>query len=148
MQEYVLTRSGEIPAKISGELIGSSASKNITTPAKESSARQWFTLDVYRTASGRFVAHIKYRAGSRLAREEACDVIEVAPSGERLLAQLQGINPSDNFVVGWPGDGHPDDNYGKDFRENDASVCRYAHIEWDNLLERSAHLFGAVEEIA
>ena len=148
MPDFYLTRSGESTAKITGEIIGSTESKNAATPARESSNRQWFTLDVYQTAGGTWVAHVKYRAGSRLAREEACDMVYTAPSGESLFHQLDTLDPVAEFVVGWPGDGHPDNNNGRDFRENDKSVCRYARIEWDSLLERSTHLFSTVEEIA
>lgn len=147
MPEYTLTRHREIPAKITGTLLGSSASRNYDMAEKESSSRQWFTLDVYKTESGIHVAHVKYRAGSRISREEPCDMVYTAPDGGSLLTRLNGLDPVAEFVVGWPGDGHPDENYGKDFRKQDQSVCRFAQSEWDNLLEKSQHLFGVVEEI-
>lgn len=147
MPEFILTRSSEIPAKITGTLVGSSASKNSEIPDRETSNRQWFTMDVYRLDSGTYVAHVKYRAGSRISREEPCDRVYTGPDGGSLLNSLQSLDPVVEFVVGWPGDGHPDQNHGRDFRKHDKSVCQYAEIEWENLLERSMHMFGVAEEI-
>jgi hypothetical protein len=148
MTDFILTRTSEPSAKITGELTGSAQSRNADSPTKESSNRQWFLVDVYRTTKGTFVAHVKYRAGSKLGREEPCDMVVVAPSGEVLFDKLKAIVASEEFVVGWPGDGMPEHNGGRDFTSHDASVCKFADLEWENLLERSSHLFTAVEEIA
>ena len=145
--QFILSRTGELPAKIDGSHKGTAESPNATLDAKESSGRQWFTLDVFCTVKGTWVAQVKYRAGSKIAREEPCDRVYVAPDAAALFGLLNNIDVVDEFVVGWPGDGAPEANRGRDFRKQDASVCAYAESEWGKLIERCAPLFGAAEEI-
>jgi hypothetical protein len=147
MPDFTLTRSGGIPVKFSGQLLGSVASGNTSTPNREASNRQWFEADLFSTDSGKFVAHVRYRAGSRIAREEPCDRVYIAATKEALDAQLAAVDPVEMFVVGWPDEGRPESNGGRDFRAQDASICKHAEYEWQGLLPKIVACLGIVETI-
>lgn len=151
MPQFTLTRTGLPPASLVGESLGSVSSINAGLRDRETSAVQWFVVDLYRTQAGTYVAHVQYRAGSRLGREHPVDRVWTAGSAEAILANLGAISAASEFVRGWPGAGEPDANRGKDFTAQHKSVCQYAGEQWRDVLGKLRGLLGfspvAAEEI-
>ncbi len=123
--EFILTRTDDPPAKITGEhLIALGSSNAANCGAK----KQWFTVDLYRTVAGTHVAHVKYRGGSGL-REEPIDCVYTGKTPAALMQRLDAVDTEDDFVTGWP-------HATGDFVARHATVCDYADKEYRDVLEK------------
>lgn len=140
MQRYTLNRTGETPATLTGVHLGTVSSSNAATPDRETSSKQWFTIDLYRTAAGTTVAHVQYRAGSKLGRETPVDCVE----SSRNAASLFDSIGEDDFVHGWPGEGSPDANRGRDFTSHHASVMQHGKQQLNEAVTAAMALLGTV----
>ncbi len=137
MQTYIITPTDSPPFQFNGDYLAEFASSNARLPDRESSSRQWFTIDVYRTMAGNHVAVVHYRAGSRLGREMPVDTVTFEPSAESLFDSLDQIEGS-SFVSGWPDNGDPASNRGRDFRRNDAQVRQHADDQYTEAINALA----------
>lgn len=150
MPEFTLERTDNIPAKITGQFIGTVSSANYAIPDRETSSKQWFVIDLYRTdARGTYVAHVHYRAGSKLGRENPIDRVVTAADPVGLIAALNAA-PITDYVTGWPEKGDPAANRGRDYRSNHANVMEYGESQFAEAIDAAELLLGAkppVEEI-
>ena len=150
MPEFTLERTDNIPAKIVGQIIGTVHSRNWHLPHKSDTSKQWFTIVFYRTdARGTYVAHVIYRAGSKLGRENPIDRVVTAADPVGLIAALNAA-PITDYVTGWPDKGHPAANRGRNFRSNHANVMEYGESQFAEAIDAAESLLGAkppVEEI-
>lgn len=128
MQRYTLNRTGETPATLTGVHLGTVSSSNASTPSKETTAKQWFIIDLYRTAAGTTVAHMQYRAGSKLGREVPVDRVLSSPEADKLITALYGLAITE-FITGWPGMGSADANRGRDYTSNYNSIREHGHLQ-------------------
>lgn len=147
-QEITLDRTGDRPATFRGELISSFKSTNASVADKDTSTKQWFVLDLYRTVTGTHIAHIRYRAGSKLGREVPKDVLYTAKSLTDLFDVVKMIPPADTFVT-------PRADISQRAPLEDAARwhetnCRYATKEFTDMLHKFSRYvtqFGGAEEI-
>jgi len=147
-QEITLDRTGDRPATFRGELVTSFKSSNASSVDKESGARQWFVLDLYRTAGGTHVAHIKYRAGSKIGRELPKDLLYTGKTLTDLFDVVKMLDPIAVFVTGREGFNQKADP--ADVARWHESTCRYATTEFTDMLHKfSRHVtqHGGAEEI-
>jgi len=126
MQEFILSRTDQPPAKITGTQIGIARSSNAAPVSGEipPGGRQAFWIVLYLLASAKIVAHVMYRAGSQLGREEPVDDVVVGVNAADLMAKLTALDGAE-FVTGWPEYGDPAVNRGKDYRPQHDSVMRH-----------------------
>jgi len=147
MQQIELPRTGSRPVMFTGEFIASFHSPNRDRADRETIARQWFVIDLYRTAAGTHVASIQYRAGAKLGRELPKDVIYTGGSLIELFDKVKVIDPAE-FVT-------PRTGISQRATEADAerwhnTACRYAKSEFDaviNKLSRHVTKEGGPEQI-
>lgn len=138
--EYILTRSNAPPAKLTGECLGQFRSSNADVPDAETAAKQWFLLDLYRTVAGTYVAHIRYRAGRKLRREQPLDVVYTDKSGAHLMMTLDGIDTEKTFVGGWPNSVYPE------YQERHRTCCEFAENQFADVLEQARKVLTPHEE--
>jgi hypothetical protein len=126
MPDFILSHTDNPPAKITGEQIGIARSSNAAPIPGElpPGGRQAFWIVLYRLASAKIVAHVMYRAGAQLGREEPVDDIIVGTDAADLLAKLATLDGAD-YVSGWPEFGEPAVNRGRDYRSQHESVMRH-----------------------
>jgi len=98
-QEITLNRTGDRPATIKGLLEKTFSSSNATAADRDSSAKQWFVIDLYQTAAGTHVAHIQYRAGSAVGYEEPKDVVHTGQTLVELFDKIKLIDPVAEFLT-------------------------------------------------
>ncbi len=146
--EITLERTGDRPATFKGTLTTSFKSSNATSVDKESSSRQWFVIDLYQTAAGTQVAHIQYRAGSKLGREQPKDLVYTGKTLLELFDLIKMIDPADTFVTGRAAasqKANPDDA-----ERWHATSCQYAKKEYTDTINKLSHYVtkvGGAEEI-
>lgn len=105
-------------------------------------------IDLYQTAAGTQVAHIQYRAGSKLGREDPKDVMHTGKTLLELFDKIKLIDPTIEFVTGRADisqKANPEDAA----RWHETS-CRYARKEYSDVLNKFSHhvtAVGGAEEI-
>lgn len=134
-QQFKITRTNAIPVTFTGRHVGSFESSNKSARNHQLS-RQWFETDVYTTVKGTWIANCRYRAGSNIRREAPVDLVLTAKSPAELGRSLESINPVQTFVTGWPGEGAPSENEGRDLTRNHQDVCRYAAEQWKDVVAK------------
>lgn len=137
--EFILTRTHQPPAKITGEKLAAIKSSNASLANVASSNRQWVLLDLYCTQAGTHVAHIQYRGGSRL-REQPVDYVCTGKTGAELMRKLDAIDTEEEFVTGWPNEVNPD------FIKRHETVCDYADLQYREVLEEARKVLTPNEE--
>lgn len=147
-RQITLERTGDRPVAFTGNLTKSFASPNATYAGKETSSRQWILIDLYQTIAGTQIAHIRYRAGSKLGREQPKDLVITGKTLVDLFDAVKLLDPVEAFVT-------PRDHISQKASPEDAvrwheTACRYAKSEFSSVLNKFSHhvtQHGGVEEI-
>ena len=147
MKEYVIDRTDGKPGKFTGTKLGEILSPNAQIPDRETTSRQWFTIDVYRTEKGTVIAHVKYDAGSKLGREQPVMEYYTAKDLTTLIEKLNAVAADEVFTTGWPGNGDPEENGGQDMRRNDSSVRHHANREFQAAVQQLRKLAPAGDDV-
>lgn len=102
-QEYFLQRSGLNPLKFTGTLIAYSSGKAIET--EDNPILRWHDIDLYRTASGKYVLHIQYFSDwegemnhSYVAEFDRKDAARIIRKYDP-VAYVEGFPPLDKYAM-------------------------------------------------
>lgn len=139
MKSITIERSSRRPLEFQGECLGTAASENGQRADRDTRTHQYFTAEIYRTDSGRYVANVHYRSSSKLGRECPVDDLFSSDSAIDLVFLLNGIDGI-RFITGWQDAGQPSSNGGVDMRANHQNVVRFARLEWKSLVDAISEL--------
>ena len=88
MASFILQRTGNPPLKFEGELIAESRPQPV---ANKKEPNRWHELAVFRTAAGKYVLAVTYRAEWK--DEQSHSHAEVHSDSESVVAALRQYNP-------------------------------------------------------
>jgi len=100
MLTFNLPRTGQPPIAFDGTEIAFASGSNL--PSKRVNPR-WHEIALYKTASGKYVAHVAFKCDSRYDTER--DDAKVCETPDCIIAWLNAFNPTEH-VRGWPLDKH------------------------------------------
>ena len=100
MPSFNIPRTSQTAIAFEGELLAHVSGKDIPSVQKNP---RWHEINLYRTASGKYVAHVAFKCDSRYDNER--DDVQVCKSPDEIVTFLNSFNPTTN-VRGWPHDKH------------------------------------------
>ena len=96
MTRYTIARSGREPIQFDGMLLAQVSGGDKYAQKKH---KRWHTIDVYATASGKYVAHVGFRCDSRYDAQH--DDVEVCGQPADVVSFLSSYQPT-ACIRGWP----------------------------------------------
>lgn len=100
MPTFNIPRTGQPPIAFEGEVIAFVCGAD--APSKRANPR-WHEITLYKTKTGKYVAHVAFKCDSRYDTER--DDVRICNTPDCVLEWLNSFNPTDN-VRGWPLDKH------------------------------------------
>ncbi|MEJ7590124.1 MAG: hypothetical protein WKF77_01110 [Planctomycetaceae bacterium] len=130
--EFVLTRTGELPARLTGKLIIGLSSQKVNNRDRN----RWHEIDIIVADSGKYVAHVRWR--SEWKGETNHDTCIVTEDADKLADELRDYDPLGHLM------GFPD---GAQFESKQQRLEEFVERDWDDLLTKSFTALGVSEEI-
>ncbi len=134
-EAFSLPRTGDVPLTFSGVVVARASSQQPRTKRDTPLERRWHELTLFRTTSGKLVAHITYRTDWT---GELGDSVARVGSLPDLIDWLRDYDPCD-VVVGFPP--------GKGFADRQRRLLESIELGYDTALSTLLAELGAGEPV-
>ena len=98
MEEFLLNRTGKVPLKFTGTRVANVSGADI----KSDWDKRWHDISIYRTAKGRWIVMISYRANEKYRKEPPHDLVEVFDDAESMESFLTHDYDPVRNMLGYP----------------------------------------------